>query len=77
MPPTHMHKDLAYFRLGLCNTCGEATYHKPVNGRSPSGREICLWQCEICGTDAHVLERVENEFELLAEYVRRTYFGQT
>jgi len=77
MPPTYVHKDITFFRPGMCSTCGTATYHKPLSKRRPSGSEETLWQCEGCGAESRILERVENEFELLAEYVRRTYFGES
>ena len=77
MPPTYVHEDINFFRPGMCSTCGAATYHKPLSKRRPSGREETLWQCEGCGAESRILERVENEFELLAEYVRRTYFEES
>ena len=77
MPPTYVHQDIAFFRPGMCSTCGTATYHKPTTARRPSGRLETLWQCEGCGAESRILERVDNEFELLAEYVRRTYLEET
>jgi hypothetical protein len=77
MPTTYVHQNIEYFRPGHCSTCGAPTYHKPVTARRPSGREETLWVCEGCGAESHILERVENEFELLAEYIRRTYFGES
>lgn len=77
MPPRYVHRDVSYFRPGQCLTCGEPTYHKPITAKRPSGREETLWKCEGCDAETHVLERVENEFELLAEYVRRAFLGES
>jgi hypothetical protein len=77
MPPTYVHCDITYFRPGACSTCGNATYHRPVTARRPSGREETLWQCEGCGAESRVLENVDNELELFADYVRRTYLDET
>ena len=73
MAPTYQHRDLDYFRLGQCQVCGIPTYHKPVSATRRSGRSESLWQCEQCRSETAIIERVENELELFAEYVRRTY----
>lgn len=77
MPPKYEHKDIDYFRPGMCQTCGEPTYHKPITATRRSGRDETLWKCEACGAEVHVLERIENEFELLSEYIMRTFFPKS
>ena len=33
--PTYQHKDVNFFRPGICSTCGTATYHKPIGMTRP------------------------------------------
>ena len=73
--PRYVHRDNRYFRLGSCSTCGEPTFHRPLEHTRASGRAGTRWQCEGCGGEAPVLEPVENELEVFAAYVADRYLA--
>ena len=72
----YTHTNNEYFRLALCENCGQATYHKPVSYRRRSGLNNTFWVCEHCHIEELIIHPVQNEIEIFGNYVKQHYIDK-